>query len=221
MEADMAIVSGSFILSLLAIAIPFVGMATAESTGDDDSTLIQAVLDGDPSAYRGIVERYQGRIYSVVYGMLRNPEDAKEVSQEAFVKAYQKLSTFRLESKFYTWICRISINLSIDLLRKRKRRDHSEFDEGIGAKDSSGQILDMYNNDRPDKAVERSEIHRRIIEEVEKLPPEQKQAIVLREIDGLSYREISEIMNIPEGTVMSRLFYARKKLQEALAEFKD
>jgi RNA polymerase sigma-70 factor (ECF subfamily) len=79
----------------------------------------------------------------------------------------------------------------------------------------------MYNNNRPDKAAERSEIHRRIIEEVEKLPPEQKQAIVLREIDGLSYREISEIMNIPEGTVMSRLFYARKKLQEALADFKD
>ena len=126
-----------------------------------------------------------------------------------------------MESKFYTWLCRIAINLSIDLLRKRKRRSHSEFDEGIGAKDSSGEILDMYNNDRPDRALERSELHTKIIQEVEKLPAEQKQAIVLREIDGLSYREISEIMNIPEGTVMSRLFYARKKLQEALAEFKN
>ena len=217
----MAIASGSVLFSLLALAVPFVGMATAESSGDDDSALIQAVLDGDPSAYRGIVERYQSRIYSVVYGMLRNPEDSKEVAQEAFVKAYQKLSTFRLESKFYTWLCRIAINLSIDLLRKRKRRDHSEFDEGIGARDSSGEILDMYNNERPDKALERSELHTKIIQEVEKLPAEQKQAIVLREIDGLSYREISEIMNIPEGTVMSRLFYARKKLQEALAEYKN
>ena len=217
----MAIASGSFIFSLLALAVPFFGMASAESSKDEDSVLIQAVLDGDPSAYRGIVERYQGRIYSVVYGMLRNPEDAKEVSQEAFVKAYHKLSTFRLESKFYTWICRIAINLSIDLLRKKKRRDHTEFDEGIAATDSSGSVLEAYHSDRPDKAMERSEIHRRIIEEVEKLPSEQKQAIVLREIDGLSYREISEIMNIPEGTVMSRLFYARKKLQEALAEFKD
>lgn len=217
----MALATGCTLFSLLALAVPFLGMATAESSGDDDSALIQAVLDGDPSAYRGIVERYQGRIYSVVYGMLRNPEDSKEVAQEAFVKAYQKLSTFRLESKFYTWLCRIAINLSIDLLRKRKRRDHSEFDEGIGARDSSGEILDMYNNDRPDKLLERSELHTKIIQEVEKLPAEQKQAIVLREIDGLSYREISEIMNIPEGTVMSRLFYARKKLQEALAEYKN
>ena len=217
----MALATGSVLFSLLALAVPFVGMATVESSGDDDSALIQAVLDGDPSAYRGIVERYQGRIYSVVYGMLRNPEDSKEVAQEAFVKAYQKLSTFRLESKFYTWLCRIAINLSIDLLRKRKRRDHSEFDEGIGARDSSGEILDMYNSERPDKALERSELHTKIIQEVEKLPAEQKQAIVLREIDGLSYREISEIMNIPEGTVMSRLFYARKKLQEALAEYKN
>ena len=217
----MAFATGSVLFSLFALAVPFVGMATAESSGDDDSALIQAVLDGDPSAYRGIVERYQSRIYSVVYGMLRNPEDSKEVAQEAFVKAYQKLSTFRLESKFYTWLCRIAINLSIDLLRKRKRRDHSEFDEGIGARDSSGEILDMYNSERPDKALERSELHTKIIQEVEKLPAEQKQAIVLREIDGLSYREISEIMNIPEGTVMSRLFYARKKLQEALAEYKN
>lgn len=217
----MALATGCTLFSLLALAVPFLGMATAESSGDDDSALIQAVLDGDPSAYRGIVERYQGRIYSVVYGMLRNPEDSKEVAQEAFVKAYQKLSTFRLESKFYTWLCRIAINLSIDLLRKRKRRDHSEFDEGIGARDSSGEILDMYNNERPDKLLERSELHTKIIQEVEKLPAEQKQAIVLREIDGLSYREISEIMNIPEGTVMSRLFYARKKLQEALAEYKN
>ena len=217
----MALATGCTLFSLLALAVPFLGMATAESSGNDDSALIQAVLDGDPSAYRGIVERYQGRIYSVVYGMLRNPEDSKEVAQEAFVKAYQKLSTSRLESKFYTWLCRIAINLSIDLLRKRKRRDHSEFDEGIGARDSSGEILDMYNNERPDKLLERSELHTKIIQEVEKLPAEQKQAIVLREIDGLSYREISEIMNIPEGTVMSRLFYARKKLQEALAEYKN
>ena len=81
----MALATGSALFSLLALAVPFLGMATAESSGDDDSALIQAVLDGDPSAYRGIVERYQGRIYSVVYGMLRNPEDSKEVAQEAFV----------------------------------------------------------------------------------------------------------------------------------------
>jgi len=217
----MAIASGNMVLALLALAVPFLGMTSSDPDLDEDSQLVQAILDGDPSAYRGIVERYQGRIYGVVYGMVRNAEVAKEISQEAFVKAYQKLSTFRLESKFYTWICRIAINLSIDHLRKQKRRSYTEFDENIAAKDSGGDLLDSYNNDRPDVNLERSQLHKRIISEVEKLPPEQKQAIVLREIDGLSYREISEIMNIPEGTVMSRLYYARKKLQEALQDVKD
>ena len=217
----MLISSTTMTLSLLVLAIPFWGMATVKEANKEDSQLVQEILDGHPNAYRGIVERYQGRIYSVVFGMVRNPEDAKEISQEAFVKAFQKLHTFRLESKFYTWLCRISINLSIDHLRKKGRRSHSEFDEGIAIKNSSGDIIESHSSSRPDKALERSQLHQRIIQEVEKLPSEQKQAIVLREIDGLSYREISEIMNIPEGTVMSRLFYARKKLQEALRDLKE
>ena len=217
----MLLSSSSIAISLLFFAVPFWGMASVEEANREDSQLVQEILQGNPNAYRGIVERYQNRIYGVVFGMVRNPEDAKELSQEAFVKAFQKLHTFRLESRFYTWLCRIAINLSIDHLRKKGRRSQSEFDEGIALKDSSGDMLDTYSQSRPDKAFERSELHQRIISEVEKLPAEQKQAIVLREIDGLSYREISEIMNIPEGTVMSRLFYARKKLQEALRDLKE
>ena len=142
-------------------------------------------------------------------------------AQDAFVKAYRNLHTYRLESKFYTWLCRIAINLSIDWLRKKRIRKTSEFEDGVAAKGAGGSLFEGHEKENPHKNLERKQLYSKIIEEVEKLPDDQKQAIVLREIDGLSYREISEITGVAEGTVMSRLYYARKKLQQALKEFRD
>ena len=189
-----------------------------EASRAADTELLKAVLAGDTTAYRGLVEKYQGRVYSMVYGMLRNREDARDATQEAFVKAYNSLDRFRLESSFYTWLYRIAMNLSIDLIRKRKRRKQTSFDEAIAARDDDGGIADLHHGDSPTKALERKQLYGRIMEALDTLPEDQRQAVLLRELEGLSYKEISEILDIPEGTVMSRLFYARKKLQKILAE---
>ncbi len=185
---------------------------------DEDHALVRAVLEGDATAYRGLVERYQGRIYSVCYGMVRNREDARDLAQEAFVKAYKNLSRFRFGASFYTWLCRIAMNVSIDHLRRQKIRRADEYDDGIASKDSAGVISLSHHKNNPGRDLERKRLHARILDAMEELPDEQKQVIVLREIEGLAYKEIADVMGIPEGTVMSRLYYARKKLQKALSE---
>ncbi len=183
-----------------------------------DRELLEAVLKGDNTAYRGLVEKYQGRVYSMVYGMIRNREDARDITQEAFVKAYRSLKGFRLEASFYTWLYRIAMNLAIDHTRKRKRREIAGFDESIASKDADGGIDRIHHEGSPSKALERKQLLGRIMDCMQKLSDDQRQVILLREVEGLSYKEISDVMGIPEGTVMSRLFYARKKLQKMLAE---
>jgi len=202
-------------------------MSTADVPMDDVATsraadleLLQAVLNGDTTAYRGLVEKYQGRVYAMVYGMIRNREDARDITQEAFVKAYKNLKSFRLESSFYTWLYRIAMNLAIDFTRKKKRQGTTSFDEAVASRDGDGGISELHHEDSPVKKLERKEVFKQIMDALEKLPADQKQVILLRELEGLSYKEISDVMDIPEGTVMSRLFYARKKLQKLLAQYK-
>jgi RNA polymerase sigma-70 factor (ECF subfamily) len=212
----MAIVTTS---SIAASVLALLGVAlTREQEKDDDRRIIEAVLGGDHAAYRELVQRYEGRVYAIVYGMVRNQEDARDMAQEAFIKAYNNLHRFRLESSFYTWLYRIAMNVCIDFHRRRKLRRTEEFDEGIGARGSDGAIDPIHRKLDPGKELERKQLRERILTALEALPEEQKQIVVLREIDGMSYKEIAEVLDIPEGTVMSRLFYARKKLQAALQE---
>lgn len=185
-----------------------------------DTEMVLKVREGDVTAFRGLVEKYQGRVYSMVYGMLRNREDARDVTQDAFVKAFHNLDSFRLESSFYTWLYRIAMNLAIDVTRKRKRRKTSSFEESIAARDEDGSIAEVHNQEGPQRLHQRKQLYGRIMDAIETLPEDQRQAILLRELDGLSYKEISDIMGIPEGTVMSRLFYARKKLQKLLEDLR-
>ncbi len=184
-----------------------------------DAEMLRAVRAGDPTAYRGLVEKYQGRLYTLVYGMIRNREDARDLTQEAFVKAYRSLDTFRAEAGFYTWLYRIAMNLTIDFARKRKRRGQiAEFDENIAQRDEDGDIAEVHEEESPGRILERKQTLARIMDAMEQLPEDQRQVVLLRELDGLSYKEIADAMGIPEGTVMSRLFYARKRLQKLLAE---
>lgn len=185
---------------------------------DPDVELVAAAAQGDAVAYRGLVERYQTRIYSVCYGMMRNSEDARDCAQEAFVKAYRNLDKFRYGSSFYHWLCRIAVNVSIDLLRRKKVRRAEEFDEGYAARESGGGYYYQHHRDDPGKELERKGLHARLYAALDTLPPEQRQVLILREMDGLAYKEIADVMGIPEGTVMSRLFYARKKMQALLKE---
>jgi RNA polymerase sigma-70 factor (ECF subfamily) len=185
---------------------------------DPDAAMVAAVLDGDPEAYRVLVERYERRIYHVVYGMVRSPEDAKDLAQDAFIKAFQNLHRFRLESKFYTWLCRIAMNVAIDHLRKQKHRRHSEFDDSRGGSEGA-QVVRLHSaKDDPAANVARSQLNKTIMDAVETLPDDQKQVLILRELEDMPYKEIAEVLGIPEGTVMSRLYYVRRRLQEMLSE---
>jgi RNA polymerase sigma-70 factor (ECF subfamily) len=215
---------GGLLALFPALCLPLLGMArrpdSPEAIADreEEHALVRKVLEGDGEAYRVLVERYQERIYFLCFGFVRNKEDATDLAQEAFVKAYKNLPRFEFRSKFYSWLARIASNLCIDWLRRKKVRKSEEFDESVASKDSSG-VLSMahYKND-PGRSVRNAQLRVKLAEAIEALPEQQRQAIVLREIDGLAYRDIAEIMGIPEGTVMSRLYYARKKLQQALEE---
>jgi RNA polymerase sigma-70 factor (ECF subfamily) len=186
---------------------------------DDDLALVAAVRNGDTTAYRGLVERYQTRVYHLVFGMVRNREDAREITQDAFVKAYRNLHAFRDESRFYTWLYRIAMNLTIDFVRRRDKGPVSGADEDVAVREPDGAVAEVHHAESPRRAYERKELHAAILGAVGELPEDQRQVVLLREIDGLSYKEIAEIVGVPEGTVMSRLFYARKKLQAALAPY--
>jgi RNA polymerase sigma-70 factor (ECF subfamily) len=182
-----------------------------------DAELITLVRQGDKNAYRPLVIRYQNRVHAMVLGMVRDPEDARDIVQNAFIKAYQNLDAFRIESSFYTWIYRIAMNLAIDWCRKRGRRKTTSFDEAIANRDEDGEILETHQVESPHKALSRKQLQAKIFAAMEELTEEQREVVLLREVEGLSYKEIAESMGIPEGTVMSRLFYARKKLQSLLA----
>ena len=137
---------------------------------DPDIEMVRAVLGGDAEAYRVLVERYERRIYHVVYGMVRSQEDARDLAQDCFVKAFQNLHRFRLESKFYTWLCRIAINLSIDHCRKMKHRNHAAFDDERGASGGAQVVRLSSRRDNPSENVSRKQLYTQIMKAVDQLP---------------------------------------------------
>lgn len=186
-----------------------------------DEELVEKIRQGDRTAFRTLVEKYQRRIYAVAYGLLGNREDALDAVQEAFIKAYRSLEGFKGKSSFYTWLYRIAANTAIDLGKKGSRREEVEFREEIEANEEKGNYPIAPTSKDPASELMKKELGALIEDAIQKLPPEQRTAIVLREIEGLSYREIAKVMRCSQGTVMSRLHYGRKKLQELLGPHLD
>lgn len=180
-----------------------------------DDFLVKEAKAGNKEAFRALVEKYQQKIYYRVLDILKNPEDSRDLAQESFVKAYISLNQFKGESSFYTWIYRIAFNMSIDYKRRYARRggDPLEFDEK--------QISDssQFLGSDPSSNLLRKQQSLKINEAFKTLTEDHKAAIILREVDGLSYEEIAESLGVSRGTVMSRLHYARKKLQGLLKDF--
>tara|TARA_Y100001968_G_scaffold311077_1_gene332734 strand:+ start:2179 stop:2784 length:606 start_codon:yes stop_codon:yes gene_type:complete len=193
------------------------GTQMAGETSDQE--LVERIIEGERDLYRVLVDRYQGRVFRVAFGLMRNQEDAREVTQEAFIKAYRSLPSFRRDSSFYTWIYRITINLGIDQKRKAYRSRETPLDEGrlhlSDAHQTGPRPLPG-----PGQSLRRRELAGRIGEAIAELPEDQRQVVLLREVQGLSYKEIAETVGVAEGTVMSRLFYARKKLQVLLEDLR-
>jgi RNA polymerase sigma-70 factor (ECF subfamily) len=179
----------------------------------DDHELVLRTKAGDRSAFEILVSRYQDRAYNVAYQILRHHEDALDVAQEAFARAFVSIARFRGKAGFYTWLYRILVNLAIDQVRARGRDNPVHLDEPRKGMSANQAVPD------PVVSLETRELREQIVSAVASLPVEQRSALTLREIDGLSYQEIARIMNCSMGTVMSRLYAARRKLQQILGHY--
>ena len=188
-----------------------------------DADLVRQAGEGDRDAFRELFERYQRRVLSVVMGMLHDREAALDVTQETFIKAYRSIDRYKGEASFYTWIYRIAVNLAIDWQRREWRRPMAaptRSPSGDGPEeDAIDRIGDETPGNDPFLATRDRQLRERVREAIEELTPDHKAVILLREVEGLSYDEISRAMQCSIGTVMSRLHYARKKLQKRLKEF--
>jgi len=184
----------------------------------DDKQLVDAAKRGDVGAFRELVNRHQRRAYAVALGMVHDPDDARDVCQEAFLKVHKSLATFEGEAQFFTWLYRIVMNLCIDQLRK-KRGQQVEFDETHATGDADeGGIAPVRTGFDPARALADKELRGQILRALDKLSPAHRAVLVMREVDGLSYQEMADTMQCSIGTIMSRLFHARKKMQTLLIE---
>ncbi|MBL7661506.1 sigma-70 family RNA polymerase sigma factor [bacterium] len=194
--------------------------ANESGAGIDDRVserLVERALLGEVDAYQRLVERYEAKLLSLAFGIMRNREDARDIVQEAFLKAFRNLSSFKGQSSFYTWIYRVTYNVAID--EKRKRFRHVETLVGEEREFSEAPQLQSGTALTEHKA-QSGEFRKSFELALAELSPEHRAVIVLRELEGLSYEEISEVTKVNKGTVMSRLHHARKKLQAALGEFR-
>ena len=198
-----------------------------EEEAEVDLELVGRAQKGDHTAFRALVERHQRRAFSIALGLVRNEQDARDVVQDAFIRVHKSLPTFQGQSSFFTWLYRIVTNLSIDLVR-RPGRNTAELEEDRQRISSPGEPGGLSNADPiwmsridgadPIDVMRRKELAARMRVAIDALPSYHKAVILMREVEGLSYEEMADAMKVSKGTIMSRLFHARQKLQKALAD---
>jgi len=202
---------------------PTSDQSAAASPEHDDLDLVRRAQTGDRAAFEALYHRYHQRVYAVALSVVKSPQDARDVVQEAFIKVHHHLPSFQGASSFYTWLYRISMNLSIDMLRRRKSARLVDYDDTVGRAESEGAdaglLAAVVDAADPAKTQVRKELAGKIQAALATLPAYHQQVILLREVEGLSYEEIATIMKVPKGTIMSRLFHARRKMQSALADY--
>jgi RNA polymerase sigma-70 factor (ECF subfamily) len=185
----------------------------------EDEKLVKAAQKGDMVAFEELVGRHRDKIYARAFSMMRNEEEAIDLSQEAWVKAWQRLVQFQGDSSFVTWMTRIVINLCLDQIRKNKRQraeSIEQMNEETGGVERQMPVIEV----NPTAGLERGELRAKIDEALGKLSHEHRTVLVLHEFEDLEYKEIAKRMKCSIGTVMSRLFYARRKMAALLASLK-
>ena len=195
-------------------------MAEFEYSSAEDAALVRAAQKGDTDAFEELVARHRDKIFARAFSMMRNEDEAVDLSQEAWVKGWQRLAQFQGESSFATWITRIVINLCLDELRKQKRRrteSIEEMDEESGGVERQMPVVTT----NPTERLERGELRQRIDQALAQMSHEHRTVLVLHEFEEMEYKEIAKAMECSIGTVMSRLFYARRKLASLLADLKS
>jgi RNA polymerase sigma factor (sigma-70 family) len=186
-------------------------------TREEERTLIELARAGDAGAFESLVLTHQKQVYNLALRMVGNEEDALDMSQEAFLRAYTSLEHFRGDSKFSVWLYRLTSNLCIDFIRSRKRRSAVS----LGYTDENGEDQELEIPDlrfSPETELEKKELRRQVAAGLETLSPEYRQILILREINGLSYEEIGQALSLEAGTVKSRIFRARKRLCKLLSD---
>lgn len=189
-------------------------MSDAHPLDIDDQTLIERARNGDVAAFEPLVEKYRDRVWRLAFNVLRDREDAWDAAQEAFIRAWQALPSFRGQSAFYTWLFRIVMNVAADKGRQRAARGRAFGTERVPEEDWDRVMADQ--GERPDDTARRAEERGRITTALAALSEPHRNIIMLSDLEGLSYREIAEVLDIPMGTVMSRLHNARKRLRDVL-----
>lgn len=184
------------------------------SREDEDFEIIRRCRGGSIDEFRGIVEKYEGRVYRLIAGIVLDHELARDLTQETFIKAFRSLDGFKGDASFFTWLYRIAFNLALDAKKRRSADASVSYDDSWIPSPAPG--FGNRPDSRPDRAVLGEELHEMILKGMAELTPVQRTVLVLREWDGYSYREISKIMRTSRGTVMSRLHYARNKLRQNL-----
>ena len=184
---------------------------------DPDRFLVERVQAGEVSAFGGLVQKYQKRIYELAYSFTRHPEDAYDLSQDIFLKAYKALGRFESKSSFYTWIYKIAQNAGIDSTRRKAGRTHIPFEEELPPDDS--QLHPRCSGNDAIQQLESSELDAQIRQAIEQLSTRQRQVFTLRHYEGLTLREIADVLHIRVGSVKAHLFSATRKLREVLRPY--
>jgi RNA polymerase sigma-70 factor (ECF subfamily) len=200
-----------------------VGSAHADSSlddPDDDFRLVARAQDGDLASYDALVTRHRGRIFTMIRNMIYQEAEAWDLSQEVFIKAWHALPRFEAKARFSTWLYRIAHNVVYDWTRKRKLESVGELNDGTFEREriDASSCTTPAGGEAPDEVMKQSELRAKIESALDKLSPEHREVVLLKDVHGLSYKEIAEVMASSLGTVMSRLYYARQKLQVLLKD---
>jgi RNA polymerase sigma-70 factor (ECF subfamily) len=189
---------------------------------DEELQLVKRAQDGDQQAFQELVENYQRKVYSICYGMLKHKQDSLDVSQEVFIKVFKYLENFNFNSSFYTWLYRITVNKCIDYIRKQSRRSEVDYDDTIQRNNEvigDDNIMPSTLGIQPDRVYGRQELREKMLEALDTLSEKHRTILILREVEGLAYEEMAEVLDISKGTVMSRLYHARRYFQDAIKEY--
>jgi RNA polymerase sigma-70 factor (ECF subfamily) len=185
----------------------------------DDRALVKAAQRGDPQAFRALVERYQRRVVQLALGMTKDPDEAMDIAQETFVRVHRYLPSFKGDSSFFTWTYRIAMNLCLDAQRRKGRLERVEVEEGDDAEIEAAMDPPSAALAGPQRQALNRELRDRMEDALASLSENHRAILLLREVEGLSYEELAKVLGIRKGTVMSRLFHARLKMQNKLREY--
>lgn len=186
---------------------------------NEDAEWVARAQAGDPTAFDALVVKYSPRLYGLVYHMTSNHEDTNDLLQEIFAKAYRSIPGFRGKSSFYTWVHSIGVNMTINFLKKRGRRNHLSLDDMDSGVQNDKEYIELTATSDPVREANLSELQVRLNEAMQKLSHDHRAVVTMFDIQGMPHAEIAKILGISEGTVRSRLFYAHRQLQNYLAEF--